>query len=567
MNLIYNASRLIVGFKDWYNLSDYRKHNFKSPEEMAHAVLSKISGFVSIIVKFDFLNAVLARVDPAQSDRFINDTRRYDEIEYLDHDYYLEICCFTTSLNSAHLKGVTQNEGFAPHRTRYGKRSSTFGASIALLDTGLSPHPFLPALSFRQAVEMPLTRHPSVQEATVEKLLHSLEMIERQFPDAYRDAQEHHQLTSMTTAEVAKFFHSKWENWGMQLQGGIGQGQGRKVPLIPHSRSIFGAFRMISQQSWNFVDDSPNVLDYDGHGTGIAGCISALPPLSSGILPEISPALSTSSILSRSFDMRFIDYLDYEVNGIAPYSELIILKCLDSRKADDSTLSTIIKALGHCLTIRPDCIYFGLALKNLMQAPLMSLSRLTAQIDSAGIAMFAPAGNEGKAGIRIPAASPGVLPVTAIEWNSNQNSYSRARYSSYADVMNQENVEFCACGGTEEMPIQVLSTDFGFAFDYGTSISAAVVAAIFTNEISALYKDATKDIFQNLIDALKGETKLSVIQKAIDSSKSAIESWSPGPADIGLIKTTMRSKAISPPLIPHLAGGTHPEFGYGLPRI
>ena len=399
---------------------------------------------------------------------------------------------------------------------------------------------------------MPLTRHPSVQGPTVESLLRNLETLENHLPDAYRDARQHHQLASSITAEIANFFHSEWTNWETQLTG---QTPGQALPSMPRSRSIFGALRIVSQQSWNFVDDSPNILDCDGHGTGVAGCISALSPLSQGILPEISPALSTSSILTRSFDIRCIQHLDYDVRGVAPYSELIILKCLDSRKADSSTLSTIIRALGHCLKIKPDCIYLGLALKNLMQTPLMSLSRLTAQIDAAKIVMFAPAGNEGKAGIRVPAASPGVLPVTAVEWDSHLQSYSRANYSSYADIQNQEEVEFCACGGTAEMPLQVLSPDFGFKYDYGTSISAAVVAAIFTNEVANLYRRKTEKIFQTQIAAKSQMTPLAI--------KSDIDSWSPDPTDVDSIKIAMRSGAISPPG----SNRPHPEFGYGLPCV
>ena len=555
MSLPYNASQFVVGFKRWHNLDDYGKHNFRSPEEMAHATLAKIPSFVSIILKFDFLNAVLAKVDPGQSDQFEIETGRLDEIDYCDHDYYLEICSFTSSLNSAHLKGITQNEGFAPHRTKYGQPSPSFGASIALLDTGLSPHPFLPALSFRQAVEMPLTRHPTVQGAVVENFLSDLAAVESHFPDAYRDAQQHQSFASRVAVEVADFFQSEWKNWETQLLGWIGQPQGRSAPPLPRSRSVFGAFRIVSPQSWNFVDDSPNVMDYDGHGTGTAGCIAALPPLSHGILPEISPALSTSSILSRSFDIRSIHHLDYDVSGIAPYSELIVLKCLDSSQSDKSTLSTIIKALSYCLRIKPDCIYFGLALRNLAhQTPLMSLSRITAQISSAGIVMFAPAGNEKTVGLRVPAASPGVLPVTAIEWDNHQLNYVRAGYSSYADVQNQEHVEFCAYGGTEEEPIQVLSTDFGFTYDYGTSISAAVVAGIFANEVGNLYRKETERIFRTEI-AVKSQVMPLTI-------KTAVESWVLDPTDVDSIKTAMRFNALPPP-----SPNPHPEFGYGLPRM
>ena len=555
----YNASRFIVGFRDWYTLDDYRNHNFSSPEEMARAALSKVIGFVSVIKRFDFLNAVLASVDPAQSDQFAFRVTALDEVEYKDHDYYFGICSFTNSLNLAHRKGVTQNEGLAPHRSRYHKKTPAFGASIALIDTGLSPHPFLPALSFQQAVEMPLTRHPSVHSVSVENLLGELRLTEGLFPDAYRDALDHHQLASMATAEVARFFDSEWRNWDRQLQTWIRQTHPAPAPTIPRSRSIFGAFRIVSPQSWNFVDDSPNILDYDGHGTGIAGCISALPPLSQGVLPEISPVLNTSSILTRSlFRVQCVEHLDYDVSGLAPYSELIILKCLDSRKADNSTLSTVVTALGRCLKIRPDCIYFGLALKNLLQTPLMSLSRLTAQIDAAGITMFAPAGNDGMAGLRAPAALPGVLSITAVEWDSARNNYKRARYSSYADVANQEYVEFCACGGTEQMPIQLLSTEFGFTYDCGTSISAAVVAAVFLSELSAMYRSATEDFFRN-----QAGVRSQVVPSTV---KSAVESWSPSSNDIDSIKNAMRAKAISPPA-PHASNVAHPEFGYGLPCI
>lgn len=558
MNVSYNHSQIIVGFRSWYSLDDFKRRNFMSREDMARAALSKASGFISILHAFGFLNAVLVRVEPSQADQFLRHAGVLDEVEYCDRDYHVETCSFTTSLNPAHQKGITQDDAFTPHRARFNQDPPFFGGSVALIDTGISPHPFLPALSFKQALETPFLRHGSFRNAKIEDLVRSLCIIEAQLPQAYTTLLDRDDLTSRIESKIKQFFDIEWNSWAQDVHAWMSQTAFKPAPTIPRSRSLFGALRIISPYSWNFVEDSPNILDYDGHGTGTAGCIAALPPLSYGIIPEISPILNTSAMLSPSFDINFIKNIDYEVNGFAPYSELIILKCLDARNAEISTLSLILMALVRCLKLKPDCIYCGLALKNLPQGQVLSLSRLTAQIDAAGITMFAPAGNDGTAGILAPAASPGVLPITAAEWNGDVNTYSRASYSSYADISNNEKVEFCACGGTGESPIQLLSTEFGFAYEFGTSISAAVVTAIFLKEICLQYKYSIETLYRSHIRTVN--TNWS------SAFRTAVEDWNPGPNGIAAAKTAMRTNATPVP------GGTpgnlpHPEFGYGLPRI
>jgi hypothetical protein len=557
MNGLYNPSQVIVGFRDWYLLDNYGNHNFKSPEAMAESALSRAPGFILILHRFIDLNAVLVKVDPGLTDQFKQRAAFLDEVEYCEYDYFLEICAFTDSFNTAHQKGITQTDAFAPHLVRTSRSAPFFGASVALIDTGISPHPFLPALSLKQALGSPLSRHRSFQNRKLESLIYNLSNLEDNYSNAYIYRSERSALNGSIEYEIQKYLDTEWNIWTQNIHTWIGQAVKSPHPPMPLARSLFGALRVISPHSWNFVEDNPNVLDYDGHGTGTAGCIAAFSPLSYGILPEISPVLTKNKSLSSLFDIRSIAHLDYDVTGFSPYAELIVLKCLNTRKADSGTMSTLIDALGYCLKIKPDCIYFGIALKNIQQAPLLTLSRRTAQLEKAGITMFAPAGNDGAAGVRAPAASPGVLPVTAVEWNRN-NTYSRAPYSSYADVSNNEGVEFCACGGTDKSKIQLLSTDFGFTYDYGTSVSAAVVTSLFLNELCIQYKQSTEMVFRNKLSAPNPNW-------ASDIRKS-VESWNFGPNDIAQAKSELLRKAIA---VPGSIGGNspHPEFGYGLPRI
>jgi hypothetical protein len=145
-----------------------------------------------------------------------------------------------------------------------------------------------------------------------------------------------------------------------------------------------------------------------------------------------------------------------------------------------------------------------------------------------------------------------------VEWNGNLSPYSRAPYSSYADVSNNESVEFCACGGTQKSQIQLLSTDFGFTYDWGTSVSAAVVTSIFLNELCIQYKQSTEMAFRNKL-AAPNPNWASDIRKSV-------ESWNLGSNDIAQAKSELLRKAIP---VPGGIGGNspHPEFGYGLPRI
>ena len=554
----FNPSRYLVGFRDWYLLDDHHRHGFPSAEQMAQAALKKAPGFVAVIERFDQMNAVLARVEPAFTDAFLTRVRRLDEVEYCEHDYVLEKCSFASSLHALHRKGVSQDEGLAPHLSRSSAIRSGLGVCIALIDTGVSPHPFLPALSFRQASSSFFTVHPSIASQQTKSLLQRLHNAENQYRAPYDDPSEHQALLADVRAELTQEVDAAWQDWVQQLGGWLGQQRRQSPPSFPLSRSFLGAARMISPRSWNFLDDTPNVLDFDGHGTGMAGCISALPPLGAAILPSMSPVLTTNPALQAAINVADLKLLDHDINGLAPYAELLILKCLDERRAQERTLSTLIKALGYCLREVPDCIYIGFALKNQPQTPVLSLARRTAQVAAAGITMFAPAGNEGMAGLRMPAACPGVLAIASVDRTPKTRGYARTVYSSYADTTSSEEVHFCACGGTPDDPIQLLSIDFGFAHDYGTSVSTAASAAIFANGLSTRYQSATRALYSAQVNSHGQIDPVKVRQ--------SIEGWKATANDAASVLSDMRNTSDLPPgatagLLPH------PEFGFGMPKL
>jgi hypothetical protein len=136
---LWSQTTVIVGFE----------HSFR----ISHAAdcLKRIPGFARVKHGFRLTNSVLVEVYPNQLDLFINTVRKLDGIAYCEYDYLVRPASFEQAIgrwssgsgwSRRHIKDI--------HGLASDLEAGT-GIKIAVMDTGMSQHPYLPTTSFTQS--------------------------------------------------------------------------------------------------------------------------------------------------------------------------------------------------------------------------------------------------------------------------------------------------------------------------------------------------------------------------------------------------------------------------------
>ncbi|MFH0912150.1 MAG: S8 family serine peptidase [Patescibacteria group bacterium] len=183
-------------------------------------------------------------------------------------------------------------------------------------------------------------------------------------------------------------------------------------------------------QGYNFMNNAPDILDQNGHGTGVASIIAANTNNSKGM------------------------------SGINWNCKLMVLKALNS--AGGGEYSDVSKALRYAADN-------GARVINMSFGTYFDSTELKAAVDyalSKNVVIVAAAGNNNQNPLLYPAAYPTVIAVGAVD-----SSGQRASFSNYGN-----NLDMVAPG------INILMANYvgtnAYAFGSGTSFAAAHISGI-----------------------------------------------------------------------------------------
>lgn len=200
---------------------------------------------------------------------------------------------------------------------------------------------------------------------------------------------------------------------------------------------------------WNFVDDTDNVTDVDGHGTMVCGIVAAVANNSLGIA------------------------------GVASNVSIMPLKVVSD---DGGSLLDIISAIRYAADNGADVI--GMSIGGTFTKGLLALEAAVDYAHQHGCVLVAAAGNNNTNELFYPAAYENVIAVSAIDESDQKASFSN--YGDYIDV--------CAPG------VNILSTNLNGTYSYGSGTSFAapfvtgVVAAMLSKTPSLSPENVTETL-------------------------------------------------------------------------
>ena len=182
---------------------------------------------------------------------------------------------------------------------------------------------------------------------------------------------------------------------------------------------------------YNTVDDSDDVTDTDGHGTGMAGVIAASYNNETGL------------------------------TGIMPEASIMPIKIFDS--TNRSTHAMVIKGINYAVEHGADVISMSIGDK--IESPAMN--EACSQAAAKGVILVAATGNSGDSSVYYPASYSSVVSVGSIESDGAHSDFST--YNKYVDV--------AAPGRGIRMP-SIVNGASGYKTLTGTSGSVPQVAAM-----------------------------------------------------------------------------------------
>ena len=182
---------------------------------------------------------------------------------------------------------------------------------------------------------------------------------------------------------------------------------------------------------YNAVDDSTDVTDSVGHGTGVAGIIGASYNNGRGL------------------------------TGVMPQATIMPVKVMNN--ATSGTYSRIIKGLNYAVDNSADVVNMSLGDTNESTA----LNEACDQAAAKGVILVASAGNDGEDSIYYPAAYSSVVSVGSIEQDGEHSDFST--HNEYVDA---------AAPGRGILTSSKSGTKVGYYSMTGTSASAPQVAAM-----------------------------------------------------------------------------------------
>lgn len=470
---------------------------FFKPQTDASAsrILSPVPGFVRILRLYRFTIACLVQVDPPRLNTFMDGARQLDEVEYAEQNHLVQLSSYNEHVHPSHSASQWSSErARVLHNIRGNSLLAGLGVKIAIIDSGLAPHPYLPALSSTEMISSTTYwKLKGIQNNTrVQREIDRLKTLEnpslgKSSPLAHSaDPKLQDQYRTDSKLSLEKIEEALWLGWVYDAEGwrlsihsqqssGYRLGSSQNVPLpppIPVQKHLPGLLRRVSFDSYNFVNDDLNVEDSDGHGTCMVGILAGIPEELGGLSFSPQGVQKTPS--------------NSDILGIVPYAELIICKVYETRNRDDSNLDAVIRALEHAVISNADIIYIGLGFDPGRAAakPILSLDRtISAIVNKHEILIVCPAGNRRRSSLDFPAATREAIAVSAVTFDpSDPQKVELTDYSNTADQ--NEELAFCAFGGDEKGGVLTTSPFFGFMMVSGTSVAAAIATGILAENLS-----------------------------------------------------------------------------------
>jgi hypothetical protein len=488
MNRIRHQESAFIVFRPGFRLE-------KADDWLSSAHLP---GYRGLVHSYRLIPAVLAHVDPEHVDEFLRRVRAVDWVLLAHPNYPVTPASFDRTVAPrsrwAELSSSTvrRHHGFS--------RDSLAGQSVnvAVVDSGMASHPYLPATGFIETRARLLVSRPDIYgsydrfiEPTIDKLAQAESTSPLRAPavasqvDAYVgniDAE----LRACDDA-IWSDWESKYRRWqaGLPL-GGLQSRQGPSAtapahqhlanmprtgavglpsagsPPYPVTRNLLGTLRQLDFRSRCFLSGTLDIDDTCGHGTEMLGIMAASDPLSGSPHAAVHAAASAFAV---------------DVPATSPAAQYLVLRCYDKHELDYSHLATVVEALEYAQLARTDLIYIGLTWNP--DTPWKQANALTSVLDqlrALGVLVVCPAGNVENgpvAGLAFPAAARSTVAVTAL----SRGGDDLASFSRFADK--GEEVEFCAQGEA------VLTTGLNFGFEEvrGTSVAAALATGLLARAI------------------------------------------------------------------------------------
>ena len=531
----FDRSRVIIGFRPYFCdldvLGTFTSAEDRALGELTNPRYTQLPGLRRVLRRLKYLNAVLTEIDPAEYDNFQDVIRGHDSVEYCNPNYLLRTADFSDDVASQYKVGLPSGRILRAHHISPMASINSLGVGIriALLDSGISPHPFLPALSSSELRRKLSTIHLSFTPNDRDRLCDLLARVETSCGgvigtiDQQRRANRQGPKTAYDQPDLAdearkaaeRFAEDSWTAWEFDLKQWISSGRMDLRPSIPCYSRIFGSARVVSPLSRSFLEGelSATLADVNGHGTQMAGLISALAPRFDSGNPLASPVRHEQSGL-----------FELDMMGVAPYAELLVLKCCHDANSEDShglngCMLNLIDALAYLLDHGADVAYIGFAIEGCDPRTVSAVAGLLAQLAQNGCVIVAPVGNDaGQSGLAFPASASSVRAIAALSTDPAQPELVRAAYSPVADRTYRERVAFAAFGGACDGNLVITtSMDCGSKAISGSSVSAAIAAGIFGAEISSQYMRA----YMSEYDAFIGKTG----QIAIPQTRGHLAAW------------------------------------------
>jgi hypothetical protein len=496
----YSKNTLIVTFRDRIRVAD---------EQAAEALLYKAKGFVRVRHLYRFSHSALVQVGDNKLDEFMEDMKNYDDVERCQYNFILYPCAINQQIASwspafnwgcQHIRSL-HGLDVAPHLGT--------GVKVAMIDSGMAPHPLLPAPSFTQAANFThLWPRFAQGNPNAERIMSQLLQLESSpsFP-LLPDARPSDQADFLIRAEdqLAKFHLQLWKQW---LPGGIqwyndaataytkyltnrtaSTATSFKASLLPpfpltDSHALCGELRRISTRSRSFVGETLSIEDTHGHGTQMAGIIAG--------------RAGASSVETDPNKKRELEKYETDVLGIVPNAELLILKCYDKDDVDNSTVDSLIRALEYGVEQNADIVFCGLAFdtgpKGIDTKTAIALDRTINALSQRNVFVVCAAGNNSKKELELPAACHSSLAISAV----TTDSWSSILFADYSNSAGpREKVDFAAFGGDESLGALTTGLDFGYSRVHGTSVAAAIATGIIARDISKAYLAVRKGEYED----------------------------------------------------------------------
>ncbi|MDB5318746.1 MAG: in-like serine protease [Phycisphaerales bacterium] len=451
-----------------------------------HTALQQVPGFRRIVHVFQLTPSALVEVSPDQYDEFIKHAPDSPMVAYCSVNGPLRLAGFAETLHpTTPSRQISTSSLHQAHGVNTTNSLPGFGIRIAVLDSGLAPHPYLPSISFTSCAYGNMGWVPSLARVScIRQRIDDLAVLEQQQPifDPQCPPQAEDAYLGACQNKLAKLDEEVW----YEVTGNNRAIQ-KKLQLsapehVPLKRGLFGGCRKISPQSVSLLGarSSLDLEDRIGHGTQLAGILSAVPPLAfleaNVMPPDVYHYLSNQTV---------------ELSGLAPYAELVIIKCFDALMKGD--LFTLAKGIEYAVDGECDIILCALTLSVAdIQAfgGLGAIRHLEDTIKAArskDVCVIAAAGNEGFGSgcLTVPAAFNSVI---AIGGASVGVGGGNVRMSPICNLPGQnEKIDFFAAADIADLGVVTTTMDFGFGCVRGSSISAAVAAGLFARAMSFAY--------------------------------------------------------------------------------